>query len=238
MYDPIAKLLGEWASSMTVGSIFLRIGLALLIGAVLGCERAGKRHAAGLRTFIIVCLGGTLATLLDMYLMQTAGLVFPFASAAAVVAVAILASNSVLFSSRNQIKGLTTSAALWTSGLLGMLLGAGLYTAAIGAFLALIFCLSYFPAFERYLKDRSNHFEIHLELASRNDLADFIATIRKLGLYIDDIESNSAYLNSGLSVYSISLTIQSEELKKYKTHAEIIEALGTIEYVSHVEEMR
>ncbi len=238
MYDPIAKLLGEWASSMTVGSIFLRIGLALLIGAVLGCERAGKRHAAGLRTFIIVCLGGTLATLLDMYLMQKVGLVFPFASAAAVVAVAILASNSVLFSSRNQIKGLTTSAALWTSGLLGMLLGAGLYTASIGAFLALIFCLSYFPAFERYLKDRSNHFEIHLELASRNDLADFIATIRKLGLYIDDIESNSAYLNSGLSVYSISLTIQSEELKKYKTHAEIIEALGTIEYVSHVEEMR
>ena len=52
MYDPIAKLLGEWASSMTVGSIFLRIGLALLVGAVLGCERAGKRHAAGLRTWI------------------------------------------------------------------------------------------------------------------------------------------------------------------------------------------
>ncbi len=238
MYDPIAKLLGEWASAMTVGSIFLRIGLALLVAAVLGCERAGKRHAAGLRTFIIVCLGGALATLLDMYLMVSVGLVFPFASAAAVVAVAILASNSVLFSSRNQIKGLTTSAALWTTGLLGMLLGAGLYTVALVAFFALIFCLSYFPAFERYLKDRSNHFEIHLELANKNDLAEFIATIRRLGLYIDDIESNPAYLNSGLSVYSISLTIQSEELKRYKTHAEIIAAIATIEYVSHVEEMR
>ena len=229
LYDPIAKLLGEWATDMTVGSIFLRIGLALLFSAVFGCERSGKRHAAGLRTFIIVCLGGTLATLLDVHLMASTALVFPFASAATVIAVAILASNSVLYSSKNQIKGLTTSVALWATGLVGMLLGAGLYTVASVAFLAIIFCLSYFPSFERYLKDRSNHFEIHLELANKNDLAEFIATIRKLGLYIDDIESNPAYLNSGLSVYSISLTIQSEELKKYKTHAEIIAALATIE---------
>ena len=237
MYDPIANLLGEWASELTIGSILLRIGLALLFSSIVGCERSGKRHAAGLRTFIIVWLGGTVAALLDMYLIEGLGLGFPFVSAAGVVGVAILASNSVLFSSKNQIKGLTTSAALWASGILGMTLGAGLYTVATVAFVALIFCLSYFPAFERYLKDRSNHFEIHLELASKSNLAEFIATIRKLGLYIDDIESNPAYLNSGLSVYSISLTIQSAELKRYKTHAEIIAALATIEYVSHIEEM-
>ena len=29
-----------------------------------------------------------------------------------------------------------------------------------------------------------------------------------------------------------------EELKKYKTHAEIIEALSTLDYVYHIEEMR
>ena len=237
MYDPIANLLGEWASELTIGSILLRIGLALLFSSIVGCERSGKRHAAGLRTFIIVWLGGTVAALLDMYLIEGLGLGFPFVSAAGVVGIAILASNTVLFSSRNQIKGLTTSAALWASGILGMTLGAGLYTVATVAFVALIFCLSYFPAFERYLKDRSNHFEIHLELASKSNLAEFIATIRKLGLYIDDIESNPAYLNSGLSVYSISLTIQSAELKRYKTHAEIISALATIEYVSHIEEM-
>lgn len=237
MNDPIAMLLGAWSSELTIGSILLRIGLALLFSAVIGCERSGKRHAAGLRTFMIVWLGGTVAALLDMYLVAALGLGFPFLSAAAVIAVSILASNSVLFSSKNQIKGLTTSVALWASGILGMTLGAGLYTVATVAFVALVFCLSYFPAFERYLKNRSNHFEIHLELENKSNLAEFIATIRRLGLYIDDIESNPAYLNSGLSVYSISLTIQSEELKRYKTHAEIIAALRTIEYVSHIEEM-
>lgn len=237
MRDPLVAVLGAWAWKLGVGSILFRIGLSLLFSSIIGCERSGKRHAAGLRTFIIVSLGGTVATLLDMYLIAALGGGIPFLSASVVVGVAILSSNSILFSSKNQIKGLTTAAGLWTNALLGMALGAGLYTVAILAFVALVSCLSLFPTFERYLKNRSNHFEIHLELESKTRLSEFIATIRNLGLYIDDIESNPAYLNSGLSVYTISLTIVSEELKKYKTHAEIIEALSTIEYVSHIEEM-
>ena len=237
MYDPIATILGEWAADLTAGAIFLRIGLSLLLAAILGCERSGKRHAAGLRTFIIVSLGATVAVLADLYFIAVLGIGFPFLSAAGVVAAAIIASNSILFSSKSQIKGLTTAAALWANALIGMAVGAGLYTVAIAAFVALLASLSYMPAFERYLKNRSNHFEIHLELESKNHLADFIGTIRKLGLCIDEIESNPAYVNSGLSVYSIGLTVQSAELKRYKTHAEIIAALSTIEYVNHIDEM-
>lgn len=99
-------------------------------------------------------------------------------------------------------------------------------------------CLSLLPSFEIYLKDRSNHFEIHLELKDRHDLQSFIATIRKLGLKIDDIESNPAYLNSGLSVFSMALTITGEELKKYKKHNEIIDVLSTLDYVYHIEEIK
>ena len=43
---------------------------------------------------------------------------------------------------------------------------------------------------------------------------------------------------SGLSVYTITITINSAELKKYKTHKEIIEALSSLEYIYHIEEMR
>ena len=54
---------------------------------------------------------------------------------------------------------------------------------------------------------------------------------------LDDIEANQAYAGSGLSVYSVSLTICSQELKKYKTHVEIIEALSSLDYIYHIEEM-
>ena len=89
-----------------------------------------------------------------------------------------------------------------------------------------------------YLKNRSNHFEVHLELISSAHLQSFVTTIRRLGLTIDDIEANPAYVGSGLSVYSIAISISSAELKKYKTHNEIIEALSTLDYVYHIERMR
>ena len=87
------------------------------------------------------------------------------------------------------------------------------------------------------MKNKSNHFEIHLELKNRNDLVNFTGVVRKLGLKITDIEANPAYNNTGLGVYTISLTIRSSELKKYKTHKEIIEALGTLEYINCIEEI-
>ncbi len=236
--DPIAKLLGDWSSELNIGTIILRILLSVALAAVIGCERSSKRHSAGLRTFILVSLASTVGMMLDIFLALSTGFGLYLISAATVIASAILSVNSILASSRNQIRGLTTSVGLWASGIVGLTAGAGYYTVTLISFFALLFSLNTFPAFERYLKNRSNHFEIHLELTKSTHLQDFVTTIRRLGLLIDDIEANPAYVNSGLSVYSIAISIGSAELKKYKTHKEIIEALSTLEYVYHIEEMR
>ena len=233
LHDPIAALLGSWSAEINVWSALLRIALAILCSAIIGCERATKRHAAGLRTFMLACLASAIAMMVD----QSLGGSVPIVSAAAVIGVAIISSNSILYSSRSQIKGLTTSMGLWAIVALGLAIGAGLYALALIGFGAMLCCLSLFPPFEAYLKDRSNHFEVHLELKDRRNLQDFVTTIRKLGLRIDDIESNPAYLNSGLSVYSISVTITSPELKKYKRHDEIIEALRSLDYVYFIDEL-
>lgn len=230
--DPIARLLGAWSSEICLGSVIFRIALALIAGACIGCERATKRHAAGLRTFMLAVVATCIAMMLDIGFAAA-----PIVSAAAVVGLAIVSSNSVLFSSRSQIKGLTTSTGLWSCGIAGLAIGSGLYTLAIAACIAILATLSLFPSFEKYLKDRSNHFEIHLELKDRSNLQDFVTTIRRLGLRIDDIESNPAYASSGLSVYSVSVTITSAELKKYKRHDEIIAALRSLDYVYFIDEL-
>ena len=235
--DPISTLLGAWASDIDILSILLRIGLSFVLSAVIGWERSTKRHAAGLRTFMLISLSATMAMLLDLFMIKTLSIGFPLISASVVIAIAIISSNSILFSSKSQIKGLTTAAGLWAVGFIGLLIGAGFYTVALISFFALLACLSLFPAMERRFKNQSNHFEVHLELKNKENLQSFVTTIRKLGLRIDDIEVNPAYINSGLSVYSVALTIQSNELKKYKTHSEIIEALKSIEYIHHIEEM-
>ncbi len=237
IYDPLARLMGEWSVEINFYTILLRIGLSVFLAAIIGCERSVKRHSAGLRTFILVSFASTIAMMLDVSLASSGDITFYLLSAASVIAVSIISVNSMLFSSRNQIKGLTTSVGLWSCGIIGLTAGAGYYTVTIVGFVALILCLYIFPSFEKYLKNRSNHFEVHLELVSSAKLQDFVTTIRRLGLTIDDIELNPAYVNSGLSVYSVAISISSEELKKYKTHKEIIEALSTLDYVYHIEEM-
>jgi putative Mg2+ transporter-C (MgtC) family protein len=234
--DPISSLLGAWASELSLQSVLLRVFLSVLLSAIIGCERSSKRHSAGLRTFMLVSLASTVAMILDTFVVFATESRFYLFSAATIIAVATISVNSMLYSSRSQIKGLTTAAGLWASGIVGLTLGAGLYTVTLIAFAALICCLMFFPAFEVFLKNRSNHFEFHLELKSSTYLQDFVTTIRKLGLAIDDIESNPAYANSGLSVYTVSVSIQSKELKKYKTHREIIDALKTLDYIHHIEE--
>ena len=233
MIDPIALMLGEWSYTDGVESIMFRIALSVVLSAIIGYERSTKRHAAGLRTFILVSLATTIAMLLDIHVSGGALLI----SAASVIGVAIITCNSILFSSRSQIKGLTTSVGLWACGIIGLAAGAGYYTVTIVSFAALFCILLFFPPLERYLKNRSNHFEVHLELVSSAHLQSFVTTIRRLGLTIDDIEANPAYVGSGLSVYSIAISISSAELKKYKTHNEIIEALSTLDYVYHIERM-
>ncbi len=235
MNDPLSILLGEWSQTINFYSVLFRILLSVLLSAVIGCERSSKRHSAGLRTFILISLAMTVLMLTDICFLGDTGVYL--LSAAGIVSVAIISVHSLLLSSKGQIRGLTTAAGLWVSAIIGLSVGAGHYTVTLIAFLVLLCCLSLLPAAERYLKNRSNHFEIHLELKSSGHLQNFVTTIRRLGCRIDDIEANPSYQNSGFSVYSVSLSIVSDELKKYKTHTEIIEALRSLNYIYHIEEM-
>ena len=235
--DPITNLITGDEEIGFLWQVLIRVILSISSASILGIERANKRHAAGLRTFIIASLAATISALIDSFLMKNFEITMPFMSAATVVGLAIISSYTILYSSKNQIKGLTTAVALWGQAFVGFSLGFGIYTLALVSSVLLVISLSALPNLEIHLKNRSNHFEIHLELKNKSNLADFVQVIRNLGLYIDDIEANPAYHNTGLSVYTISLSIYSKELKKYKTHSEIIEALKSIDYISHIEEI-
>lgn len=236
--DPIAKLLGAWSYELNAGSILFKFAVAFVLSAIIGCERATKMHDAGLRTFIITALVSTGAGLVDkMLIIGSNGQPIPILSCAIIIGAAILSSNTVLFSSKNKLKGLTTAFTLWGVVATSIAIGIGYYTVGLVGFVLIAILLSLSDPFEKYLKNRSMHFEIHLELKERSNLKNFITTIRKLGLKIQNIEVNTAYANSGLAVYSVALKIASKELKKYKTNKEIVEAIGCLEYVHYIEEI-
>ena len=236
--DAIARILGDWSSELNIWSVVLRLALSLALSAVIGWERSTKRHSAGLRTFMLVSLSGTAASLLDCYsIARAGGSGAMILSAAMLVGGAVISVHSIFYSSKNQIKGLTTAVGLWAVGMIGLALGMGIYSVALIAFVVILCTLLWFPPLERAFKNRSNHFEIQLELTSSTSLQDFVAVLRKLGMTINEIEQNPAFVGSGLSVYTVAITVSGEMLKKYKSHAEIIQALSTLDYVRHIEEL-
>ncbi|MBR5072475.1 MAG: MgtC/SapB family protein, partial [Bacteroidales bacterium] len=48
-----------------------RLGVSLLLGGAIGLERMVHKHPAGMRTFMLICIGSTLATLASIYICQT-----------------------------------------------------------------------------------------------------------------------------------------------------------------------
>ncbi len=234
--DYIVKWLGNWSGEVNIASTALKTAVVIIMAVVLGCERSRNRHAAGLRTFIVLSIGSMFAGVADLYFIQTYSTGFPFMSAAVLIGISIITANTIIYSSKNQIMGLTTSFGVWTMSIVSAILGFGLYTAALIGFAALMIGLLGFSRLEYYIKAKSDHFEIHLELKSRSSLQEFITAAREFGLKIDNIEVNPAYANSGLSVYTVRFTVVDKALGK-KSHSDIIEALSVLDCVYYVEKI-
>ena len=232
----VLDTLNQFMTEMTTTSVIFRIILSTLLAAGTGYERSIKRHSAGMRTFVSIAIASTSAAIIEEYLIllgHPSSWIIP----SVIVSVAVISCPSMFMNSKGRLKGFTTSAGLWACSIIGISIGMGMYILAIVSFLALICTLSLLSTLETLLRDRSNHLEVQLELKSKNDLQKFSTTIRRLGMQIDDIELNPAYLNSGLSVYTVAFTISSKELRKYKKHRQIIEAFRTLDYVSYIEEI-
>ena len=105
----------EWIYDVNLGSVALRLILAVLFGGVVGLERGTNKHQAGLRTHILVCLGATLAMMTNAYIFENlAPNADPARLGAQVISgIGFLGAGLILVTSRNKVKELTTAAGLW-----------------------------------------------------------------------------------------------------------------------------
>jgi putative Mg2+ transporter-C (MgtC) family protein len=113
--------------------IVFRLGLALLLGAIIGLERQWRQRMAGLRTNALVSLG---AAGFVVFSASMSGDNSPTRVAAQVVSgIGFLGAGVILREGVN-IRGLNTAATLWCSAMVGMFAGGGQFIASLlaGAF--------------------------------------------------------------------------------------------------------
>ncbi len=233
--DPIIELLKiDELTKLNIYTICLRLVLAIILGGILGIERAKKHHAAGFRTYILVCLGSAVAMITNEYINLVSNTGDAARLGAQVISgIGFLGAGTILVTSRNQIKGLTTAAGLWACACLGLAIGVGFYTLALTTTILIAIVLSTLPILEKFFTKNSRRFEIHIEFETRENLKQFVNTARTMGFNISSIEKNPAYASSGLSVYSIALKVKNKKGKI--NHQSFLEAFSNLEYVNYVE---
>jgi len=133
-------------------STIVRLGVAFILGGLIGMERESKRGPAGLRTHILVCVGSALIMLTSIYiyeLYQNQADIDPGRIAAGVVTgVGFLGAGTIIRNS-SKISGLTTAASIWISAAIGLAVGCGYFSAAIVVTVMSYFSLSILKRLEK-----------------------------------------------------------------------------------------
>jgi putative Mg2+ transporter-C (MgtC) family protein len=156
--------------------IVLRLGLAALLGMIVGYERERQNQPAGLRTHTILAIGSCLAMTISINIaMQFYPLVpngDPGRLAAQVVSgIGFLGAGAILRYGTN-VKGLTTATSLWTIAIVGLAVGAGHYFASVATTLALLAVLVLLNVLEKKLIRVYTTVNIMVTAKNKPDLAE------------------------------------------------------------------
>ena len=121
-----------------IGELLIKLALCFLSGGLIGLERGRHGRSAGMRTHILVCLGATMAAMLDLYLHDAIGSDGTRIAAQVVTGIGFLGAGVILVKRDLTVTGLTTAAGLWATSIIGLAYGFGFFEAALGATLLLL----------------------------------------------------------------------------------------------------
>ncbi len=232
--DPIVSLIeyltGHEFSSLTWYAMLIRLILATTLGCIIGAERATKSHAAGLRTYILVSIGSCTAILVNEFMMGNADL--SRIGAGVITGIGFIGAGTIVITSRNQVRGLTTAAALWAVACTGLAFGIGAYTLGLFSSVLIIIAVMLLPKVEGRLQEKAKMYDIHVELMSRPDLKKLLEYLRDNNISVKSIAYDPAYANSGLSVYTLGLYSSS---KNFISRNELLTRLAKLDYVHYCE---
>lgn len=177
------------ALDLGTAEILIRIGLAMLIGGIIGTEREYTHRPAGMRTHMLVALGACAV-------MCTSQLIFAQyraygavpdparLSAQVITGMGFLGAGTIL-KEGTTIKGLTTAASIWATACLGIAIGGGYYNLALIGAGGMLITLIVFEWVQAKFLHR-NIGIVHFNLLCR-DVAGTLALISSLAAGVDAI---------------------------------------------------
>ncbi len=151
-------------SQVNIASIAFRLFLSIILCGAIGMERGLRNRPAGFMTYLLVGCGSALIMITNQYIATIYTNVDPTRMASQVVSgIGFLGAGTIITTSKNEIRGLTTAAGIWAAAAVGLAVGIGFYGGAILGSIFIIFSLMYLKKIDLYIKTHAKTMEIYLE---------------------------------------------------------------------------
>lgn len=236
----------DYFRQLNFASVLLRLVLAMLLGGMIGLERGRKHRAAGFRTYMLVCLGSALTSLMSQYLFVQLGTVWAEIAATTgkqvdvsrfgakvYSGIGFLAAGTIIVTGRQEVKGLTTAAGLWASACMGIAIGAGFYECVIIAFVLMFLCIHFLPMVEVYLLENARNMNIYVELQSLDEIGALLGRVKAQGVQIYSVEID----RGGEEHHRYPSAVLSVRLEHHQQHPQVLAALSEVKGVTMIDEI-
>ena len=219
---------------VTYIAIAIRIAVAVILGGIIGLERGLKNRPAGLRTYMLVCVGACLIMVTNQYIYQVFGTGDPVRMGAQVVSgIGFLGGGTIIVTRRSRIKGLTTAAGLWAAAGVGLALGIGFYEAAICGGLAIFFVMTVLQRMDNKMHSKTKRMDVYVEMDDSLALGEFLRQVREKGMNVTNLQREaSPDKENGSRAYTATLTA-----RQRCHHVEMIDSVVSIAGVTFMEEL-
>ena len=218
---------------ITQHSVITRILMSIFIGGMIGMERGLQNRPAGLRTYMLVCVGACLIMMTNQYIYQFTGAGDPMRLGAQVVSgIGFLGAGTIVVTRHNQIRGLTTAAGLWTCAGVGLALGIGFYEAAITAAIGIYVILTLLRRLDSRVHKRVRTLDLYIELQSSARISEFLQHLRNLELIPQELQFEPSS-RTDLEIRGLLLTLKS---RKFVDHVQLRDKIRSIDGVVYLEE--
>ncbi|MGH1278834.1 MgtC/SapB family protein [Bacillus basilensis] len=207
----------------------IRIGVAGLLGAMIGIEREIRSKEAGLKTHFLVAVGSALIMVVSKYAFSD--IVFeehmsldPSRIAAQVVSgVGFLGAGTIIIQ-KQEVKGLTTAAGLWATAGIGLAIGAGMYVVGIGATILVLIGLEIVSRIFKVQFLFPQNITVQMCINKQEAVQQILETLQVKGIPILSYEVEASQ-QSIETVYKVGMklkNISSEEKNEFIQHMQTL----------------
>jgi putative Mg2+ transporter-C (MgtC) family protein len=223
---------------MSLEAVCFRLGMAAVLGIIIGLERELKQKPLGLKTCVVISVISCLITIVsiesaDLYAKMNSNIrTDPMRLTAQIISgIGFLGAGVILRRSNNEISGLTTAAIIWGASGCGIAVGAGFYYEAFISIAIILFSLGVLPAIVHLFMPKtvsSKELKVKFLLFNQVDISKIIEKMKSQNYNVYDVFIKD--LQEGQ--YELELVLK---VPKEKNASEIFTSIREIRDISVLE---